>query len=127
MRQIVSRSPLGRDRDRRPHALAPYSPLADVLGLTSHSATLLLTLAGITGLYIVSAEFAERVFFRREPTRYRARTSPDRPPTDVRYRRHAIREVRPPRPERAIRPPGRGPGGWPVRVQSTKSRRPTGR
>jgi Mg2+-importing ATPase len=40
----------------------PYSPLADVLGLTSLSLTLLTTLLAITALYVVSAELTKRVF-----------------------------------------------------------------
>jgi Mg2+-importing ATPase len=42
----------------------PFSPLADVLGLTSLSATLLLTLAAITALYVLSAEVTKRIFYR---------------------------------------------------------------
>lgn len=54
--------------------LLPYSgPLADLLGFTSLSATLLLTLLAITALYVVSAELAKRVFYRR-----RVRASTDR-------------------------------------------------
>ena len=54
--------------------LLPYSgPLADLLGFTSLSATLLLTLLAITALYVVSAELAKRVFYRR-----RVRASADR-------------------------------------------------
>ncbi len=41
----------------------PYSPLADPLGLTSLSATLLPTMLGITALYVVSAELVKRGFF----------------------------------------------------------------
>ena len=44
----------------------PFSPLADPLGLTSLSVAVLLTLAGITAGYIVSAECAKRVFYRRK-------------------------------------------------------------
>jgi Mg2+-importing ATPase len=47
----------------------PYSPLADVLGLTSLSATLLLTLAAITTLYVLAAELTKRVFYRRKAER----------------------------------------------------------
>jgi Mg2+-importing ATPase len=51
----------------------PYSPLADVLGFTAISATLLVTLMGITMLYVVAAEMTKRVFYKRK-TRRLART-----------------------------------------------------
>jgi Mg2+-importing ATPase len=44
----------------------PYSPVADVLGLTSLSATLLATLVAITAVYVLSAEFLKRFFYRRK-------------------------------------------------------------
>jgi Mg2+-importing ATPase len=46
----------------------PFSPLADPLGLTSLSVAVLLALAAITAGYIVSAECAKRVFYRRKPS-----------------------------------------------------------
>ena len=41
----------------------PYSPLADPLGLTSLSATLLFTMLAITALYVVSAEVLKHGFY----------------------------------------------------------------
>jgi len=44
----------------------PYSPLADVLGFTFLSATLLFILMGITALYVFAAELTKRVFYARQ-------------------------------------------------------------
>jgi len=54
----------------------PFSPLADPLGLTSLSPVLLLALAGITVAYVVSAESAKRVFYRRTSAAATARLKP---------------------------------------------------
>jgi Mg2+-importing ATPase len=43
----------------------PYSPLKGALGFTPLSLPLLLTLLGITGLYVLASEAAKRAFYRR--------------------------------------------------------------
>jgi Mg2+-importing ATPase len=45
--------------------LLPYSPLNKPLGLTPLPLMLLLTLLGITGLYVLASEAAKRAFYRR--------------------------------------------------------------
>jgi Mg2+-importing ATPase len=54
----------------------PFSPLADALGLTSLSVAVLFALATITAGYVVSAECAKRLFYRRRTSR---RVSPAAP------------------------------------------------
>jgi Mg2+-importing ATPase len=43
----------------------PYSPLSKPLGFTPLPVPLMLTLLGITGLYVLASEAAKRVFYRR--------------------------------------------------------------
>jgi Mg2+-importing ATPase len=43
----------------------PFLPLVEVLGFTALPGTMLLTLIGITGLYIGAAELAKTWFYRR--------------------------------------------------------------
>jgi Mg2+-importing ATPase len=45
--------------------LLPYSPLSKPLGLTPLPLSLLLTLLGITGLYVLASEAAKRAFYQR--------------------------------------------------------------
>ena len=45
--------------------LLPYSPLGKPLGLTPLPLPLLLTLLGITGLYVLASEAAKQFFYRR--------------------------------------------------------------
>lgn len=45
-------------------AALPYTPLAAPLGFAPLPVWLLALLAGIIGAYILSAEFAKRVFYR---------------------------------------------------------------
>jgi len=45
--------------------LLPYTPLSKPLGFTPLPPSLLLTLLGITGLYVLASEVAKRVFYQR--------------------------------------------------------------
>jgi Mg2+-importing ATPase len=49
--------------------ILPFTPFAPVFGFTTIPLKFLLALAGIVGMYIVSAELAKRWFFRREDKR----------------------------------------------------------
>ncbi len=56
--------------------LIPYSPFGRLLGLTPLAPSLLLTMLGITGLYVLATEATKRVFYRRANLKYTApRTS----------------------------------------------------
>jgi Mg2+-importing ATPase len=47
--------------------LLPFTPLAGILGFTPLPVGVVLMLVGVVALYIVVAELAKRVFYRRVP------------------------------------------------------------
>jgi Mg2+-importing ATPase len=56
--------------------LIPYLPFGRLIGLTPLAPTLLLTMLGITALYVLATEATKRVFYRRASLKYTApRTS----------------------------------------------------
>jgi Mg2+-importing ATPase len=71
----------------------PFLPLAaDALGLTAPSLGLLVTLAGITGGYVVAAEATKRMFFHRVAAARVAGAAPSRAPLTHRRLEHLARE-----------------------------------